>query len=201
MRACLYSNLSGCAHHNCGYWQCDLSVASFQSWYFWSDLTFCWQCGTGQTMHYLQVNSFIVTSYLPLVNSSLQNPLWFQVICKWFSVLDGGESYWKLWTGMQLISSDIWPAKVQCALVSESTDCLMLCNAVECCERKTFSNINAMKLTQGPLFLPAQVPDITFYQYVISLTCPCMGTVMLLCCSFQNLCTKWAQTNFTEIFC
>lgn len=81
-----------------------------------------------------------------------------------FSILDGDESYWELWTGMQLISSDVWPAKFQCALVSESTDCLMLYSAVECCERKTFSNITVMKLTQGPLFLPAQVPDFILYQ-------------------------------------
>jgi hypothetical protein len=188
---------SECAHHSCGYWQCDLSEALVQSRNFRSDFMFCRQCGMGQTMQYVQVNSFIVTSYLTLVDGSLQNRLWFQVIRKWFSILDGDESYWKLWTGMQLISSDIWPTKVQCALVSESADYLMLYSAVECCERKTFSNIDAMKLTQGPFFLPAQVPDIFLYQYVVSPACPCMGTVNLLCCLVQNVCTNWAWTKFT----
>lgn len=162
--ASVFSNISECAHHICGHWQCGLCKALVQSRNFCLDLMFCRQCGTGQTMQYVQVNSFIVTSYLPLVNGSLQNPLWFQVICKWFSILDGGESYWKLWTGMQLISLDIWPAKFQCALISESTDCVMLYSAVECCNRKTFNNINVMKLTQGPLFLPAQVPYFILYQ-------------------------------------
>ena len=160
--ASMFSNISECAHHSCGYWQCDLSEALVQSRNFWLDLAFCRKCGLGQTMQYVQVNSFIITSYLPLVNGSLQNPLWFQVICKWFSILDGGESYWKFWTGMQLVSSDMWPAKVQCALVSESTDYLMLYSAVECYERKTFSNI-VIKVTHGPLFLPAQVPDFILY--------------------------------------
>jgi len=46
----MFSNISECVHHSCGYWQCDLSEALVQSHNFWSDLTFCRKCGMGRTV-------------------------------------------------------------------------------------------------------------------------------------------------------
>jgi len=162
--ACIYGNISECAHHSCGYWQRVLSEALVRSRNFWSDFTFRRQCGRpcnicrSTALLLLVIYLWLMAHYKTLFDSK-------SYIKDFRSLMVVNHTgYWKLWTSMRLISSDIWPAKVQCALVSESTDCLMLDSVVECCERKTFSNIDAVKLTQGPLFQPVQVPDFILYQ-------------------------------------